>query len=65
MTHLPETGEGAYTNEEIGKIYRRRWQIELFWKFLKIHLKLDCIITKNTNRIRIQIYANLIVYLIL
>ncbi len=30
-----------------------------------MHLKLDRIITKNTNRIRIQIYATLIAYLIL
>ena len=65
VTNLPETGELAYTNEEIGEIYRRRWQIELLWKFLKMHLKLDRLITKNTNGIQIQIYATLIAYLIL
>ena len=65
VTNLPETGELAYTNEEIGEIHRRRWQIELLWKFLKMHLKLDRLITKNTNGIRIQIYATLIAYLIL
>lgn len=65
VTNLPETEEGEYTNEEIGEIYRRRWQIELLWKFLKMHLKLDRLITKNTNGIQIQIYATLIAYLIL
>jgi putative transposase len=27
VTNLPKSGELAYTNEEIGEIYRRRWQI--------------------------------------
>jgi IS4 transposase len=35
------------------------------WKFLKIHLKLDKLITKNPNDILIQIYMCLIGYLIL
>jgi len=65
VTNLPESGELAYTNEHIGEIYRRRWQIELLWKFLKMHLKLARIITKNTNGIKIQIYACLMCYLLL
>ena len=47
--NLPETGEFAASNEEIGDFYRNRWQIELLWKFLKMDLKLDRLITKNTN----------------
>lgn len=65
VTNLPESGILAYTNQEIGEIYRRRWQIELLWKFLKMHLKLSRLITKNTKGIRIQIYACLIGYLLL
>ena len=53
------------TNEEIGEVYRRRWQIEVLWKFLKMHLKLDKLITKNVNGVTIQIYMALIAYLIL
>lgn len=37
----------------------------MLWKFLKMHLKLDRLITKNVNGISIQIYASLIAYLIL
>ena len=44
---------------------RLRWQIELFWKFLKMHLKLDRLITKNTNGIEIQIYSCLVAYVLL
>ncbi len=61
-TNLPAE---EITNEEIGEIYRQRWQIELLWKFLKMHLKLDQFITKNQNGIRIQIYSCLIAYLLL
>lgn len=53
------------TNEEVGEVYRHRWQIELLWKFLKMHLKLDKLITKNVNGVTIQIYMVLIAYLIL
>ncbi len=65
VTNLPQEGEMAVTDEEVMEIYRCRWGIELLWKFLKMHLKLDNLITKNVNGIAIQIYATLIAYLIL
>ncbi len=65
VTNLPKTGKGAISDEEVMEIYRCRWGIELLWKFLKMHLKLDHLMTKNTNGIAIQIYATLIGYLIL
>ena len=65
VTNLPATGEVAVTDEEVMKIYQCRWGIELLWKFLKMHLKLDKLITKNVNGIALQIYASLIAYLIL
>jgi putative transposase len=65
VTNLPANGEAAVTDDEIRDIYRLRWGVELLWKFLKMHLKLDRLITKNVNGISIQIYASLIAYLIL
>jgi putative transposase len=65
VTNLPPEGEMAVMDEEVMEIYRCRWGIELLWKFLKMHLKLDKLITKNVNGIAIQIYATLIAYLIL
>lgn len=65
VTNLPALKEYEITNQEIGDFYRLRWQIELFWKFLKMHLKLDRIITKNVNGIAIQIYSCLIAYVLL
>jgi putative transposase len=65
VTNLPGSGEGSIGDDEIREIYRWRWGIELLWKFLKMHLKLDRLITKNVNGITIQIYTSLIAYLIL
>lgn len=53
------------SNEEISEIYRKRWEIEVLWKFLKMHLKLDKLITKNVNGVTLQILMVLIVYLLL
>ncbi|MGM3305782.1 IS4 family transposase [Anabaena sp. WFMT] len=65
VTNLPTNGDAAVSDDEIRDIYRLRWGVELLWKFLKMHLKLDRLITKNVNGITIQIYASLIAYLIL
>ena len=65
VTNLPVFGDLGISNEEISEFYRCRWQIELFWKFLKMHLKLDRLITKNVNGIQIQIYTCLIAYVLL
>ena len=65
LTNLPDDGDAAASDDEIRDIYRLRWGVELLWKFLKMHLKLDKLITKNVNGITIQIYISLIAYLIL
>lgn len=65
VTNLPTEGTRGASNEELTDFYRLRWQIELLWKFLKMHLKLDKLITKNPNGIEIQIYTCLIAYLLL
>ncbi len=54
------TNVTSMTDEEIYEAY-----LELLWKALEMHLKLDRIITKNENGVRLQIYAVLIGYLIL
>jgi len=61
FTNLPQ----AISNQEVAELYRQRWQIELFWKFLNMHLKLDHLISKSPNGITIQLYSCLIAYLIL
>nr|WP_217523228.1 transposase [Pleurocapsa sp. PCC 7327] len=59
------TNLAEMTNEEVSAIYRNRWYIELLWKFLKMHLKLDRLIGKSVNGVMIQIYVVLMAYLLL
>ena len=39
------TNVTSMSDEEVCLAYRLRWRIELLWKTLKMHLKLDRIIT--------------------
>jgi len=65
VTNLPDDGEAAVSDDKIRDIYCLRWGVELFWKFLKMYLKLDRFISKKLNGITIQLYTSLIAYLIL
>ncbi|WP_422110783.1 transposase [Candidatus Synechococcus calcipolaris] len=53
------------SDEEVAELYRHRWGIETLWKFLKMHLCLEKLITKSLNGVTNQIYMILIAYLIL
>jgi hypothetical protein len=65
VTNLPDKGEWSVGDEEVAELYRQRWQMELLWKFLKMHLKLKRPMTKSENGIRLQIYTTLIARLLL
>jgi hypothetical protein len=49
----------------IADIYKERWQIEIFFRFIKQNLKLKAFIGNSENAVLTQIYAALIVYLLL
>lgn len=51
--------------EEIAALYKQRWEIELFFKWIKQNLKIKRFIGVNENAIKTQIYIALIAYLIL
>ncbi|MDS0320933.1 IS4 family transposase [Mycobacterium tuberculosis] len=48
--------------EEIGDLYRTRWQIELFFKWCKQHLILKKLYGKSRNAVFNQIYIAMIAY---
>jgi IS4 transposase len=50
---------------EIAALYKGRWQIELFFKWIKQNLKLKRFLGTSANAIAIQILTALIAYLIL
>ena len=49
----------------IAAIYRDRWEIELFFKTLKQHLKVKTFVGTSENALRIQIWTALIALLLL
>lgn len=49
---------------EIADLYRRRWEIELFFKWLKQNLKIKRFLGRSENAVKIQIYTALIAYLL-
>jgi len=53
------------TAEEIADLYRRRWQIELFFRWVKQTLKIRRFLGTSENAVRIQIAVALIAFLLL
>jgi IS4 transposase len=49
----------------IAQCYKRRWDIELFFKWIKQHLKIKRFLGRSENAVRIQILTALIAYLLL
>jgi putative transposase len=69
----PETGKEYVflTNRqdlsalEVAELYRRRWQIELFFKWIKQNLKIKAFYGTSKNAVLIQIWTALVAYLLL
>ncbi|WP_352423465.1 IS4 family transposase [Proteiniphilum sp.] len=47
---------------QVAELYRNRWQVELFFKWLKQHLKIKKFWGTTENAVRIQIYAAICTY---
>jgi hypothetical protein len=50
---------------EIAHIYKQRWQIEVFFKFLKQHLNFSHLLSRNENGIKVILYMTLIAAILL
>jgi hypothetical protein len=48
----------------IAQLYRGRWQIELFFKWLKQHLRIKAFYGTSPNAVRTQIWSAIAVYLL-
>ena len=55
----------AISAQEIAAYYKKRWDIELLFKWIKQNLRIKQLFSKNQNAIKIQIYTALISYLLL
>ncbi len=50
------------TAEHVALLYKNRWQIELFFKWIKQHLKIKSFWGTTENAVRIQIYSAITTY---
>jgi transposase len=55
------TNDFKLTAKEIAQAYRRRWDIEIFFRFLKQELNVSHLVSLNKNGITVMLYMTLIV----
>ena len=51
--------------QEIADLYKQRWQIELFFKWIKQNLRIGHFLGRSQNAVEIQIYVALIAHMLL
>ena len=56
------TNNMELTAEQIALLYKNRWQVELFFKWIKQHLKIKSFWGTSENAVRIQIFCAIIAY---
>jgi hypothetical protein len=59
------TNDLTASAEEIADLYKRRWAIELFFRWVKQTLKIDHFFGTSENAVRIQIVVALIAFVLL
>ena len=59
------TNDFKRTAKEIAQLYKDRWQIELFFKWIKQNLKIKKFLSKTENGIKIQICICMIAYVLI
>jgi len=59
----PRVGEFSF--EELMEVYRRRWDVEILFKFLKQYLNYSHLTSRSQNGIEVMIYMSLIAALVL
>lgn len=58
------TNNFELTAEEISELYRYRWNIEIFFRWIKQHLKIKAFWGHSFNAVKTQIYIAMITYLL-
>jgi hypothetical protein len=58
------TNNFELTAEQVAFLYKNRWQVELFFKWIKQHLKIKAFWGTSENAVRIQVYSAIIAYCI-
>ena len=59
------TNDMQRTAEEIAELYKKRWQIELFFKWIKQNLKIKKFLGRSVNALKIQVITAMISFLLI
>ena len=59
------TNNFSWTAETISQLYKERWKIEIFFRYIKQNLKIKSFLGRSENAIFIQIWTALITFLLL
>jgi hypothetical protein len=59
------TNNFALQPEVIGDLYRQRWQVELFFKWIKQHLRIKVFFGTSENAVKTQIWIAISTYLLI
>lgn len=57
------TNQTSWTAEQVAQLYRQRWQVELFFRDIKQHLKIKSFVGTSENAVLIQIWTAMITIL--
>ena len=59
------TNNTALTPEMIANLYRQRWQVELFFKWIKQHLRIKVFFGTSENAVKTQIWIAISIYVLI
>jgi len=59
------TNNFALTPELISQLYRQRWQVELFFKWIKQHLRIKAFLGTSENAVKTQIWIAVCTYVLI
>ncbi len=59
------TNNVDYSATEVAELYKRRWEIEVFFKFIKQHLDFKHLLSRNENGMKVEMYMTLITAILL
>src|ERR1019366_2751279 len=48
----------------VGEVYRQRWQVELFFRWIKQNLRRRCFFGLSPNAVRLQLWSAISAYLL-
>ena len=59
------TNDFERSADDIAALYKQRWEIELFFKWIKQNLKIKRFLGRSENAVKIQLYTAIIAYLLI